>query len=72
MQKLEALLITVASDEHQLAEIKPRLHYLSNRLRIVLSGTNGQPNDAEEGSDDLNVASDDDMFELIDKELGSG
>ncbi|WP_313956512.1 SDR family NAD(P)-dependent oxidoreductase [Streptomyces sp. SAJ15] len=72
LQKLEAMLITVASDEERLAEIEPRLRYLSNRLRTVLSGAGGRPADADEGSgDDLDVASDDDIFELIDKELGS-
>ncbi|WP_433665368.1 SDR family NAD(P)-dependent oxidoreductase [Nocardia sp. CA-128927] len=71
LQKLEALLITVAGDEERLAEIEPRLRYLSNRLRTVLSGTNGHPDDADDEVDDFDVASDNEMFELIDKELGS-
>jgi acyl carrier protein len=72
LEKLESLLIAVASDERRLAEVEPRLRYLSNRLRTVLSGVNGHQNDAGEGSGyDLDVASDNEMFELIDRELGS-
>ncbi|AOR29815.1 hypothetical protein BFF78_00780 [Streptomyces fodineus] len=72
LQRLEAMLITVAGDERQLSEIEPRLRYLSNRLRNVLRGTGSQPTDAEERSDeDLDLVSDDDVFELIDKEFGS-
>jgi hypothetical protein len=72
LEKLESLLIAVASDERQFAEVEPRLRYLSNRLRTVLSGANGHQNVADEGSDDdLDMASDNEMFELIDRELGA-
>ncbi|MBH5333910.1 SDR family NAD(P)-dependent oxidoreductase [Streptomyces pactum] len=72
LQKLEAMLITVAADEARLAEVEPRLRYLGNRIRAVLSGTDTRPADADDMSDDdLDVVSDDDIFDLIDKELGS-
>ena len=72
LRRLEELLIAVAGDERRLTEIKPRLHYLSNRLRAVLSGAGGAPSDVDAGpADDLDVVSDDEMFDLIDKELGS-
>jgi acyl carrier protein len=72
LQKIEALLITVASDEQQLAEFEPRLRSFNNRLRSVLGGTKSHRNDADEGSDDvLDEVSDEEMFDLIDKELGS-
>ncbi|MDT3400851.1 hypothetical protein RKE29_30350, partial [Streptomyces sp. B1866] len=73
LQRLEGLLITVANDGDRLAEVEPRLRYLSNRLRTVLSAAGGsQPADTDQGADDdLDAVSDDDMFELIDKELGS-
>ena len=70
LRRLEDLLVAVAQDQQRLTEIKPRLHYLSKRLRAVLSGAGGEPA-AEDGPDgDLDL-SDDEMFDLIDKELGS-
>ncbi|MFD3466027.1 SDR family NAD(P)-dependent oxidoreductase [Streptomyces sp. NPDC058682] len=72
LQQLEALLITVSSDEERVAEIEPQLRYLSNRLRTVLNRAGSQPTVTDDVSDDdLDAASDDDIFELIDKELGS-
>ncbi|WP_405162984.1 SDR family NAD(P)-dependent oxidoreductase [Nocardia sp. NBC_01499] len=72
LRRLDALLITVASDADQLADIEPRLRYLSNRLRALLSGSNSPAADADgESAADFDVASDNEMFELIDKELGS-
>jgi acyl carrier protein len=71
LQQIEALLIAVASDERQLAEFEPRLRSFSNRLRTVLGGQMSQLSDAGEASDDyLDGVSDEEMFELIDKELG--
>ncbi|MFH8371865.1 SDR family NAD(P)-dependent oxidoreductase, partial [Streptomyces sp. NPDC018031] len=71
-RKLEAMLIAVSGDEEQFAQVEPRLRYLSNRLRTVLSGAESHTSDADEGADDaLDMVSDDEMFELIDKELGS-
>jgi NADPH:quinone reductase-like Zn-dependent oxidoreductase len=73
LQKLEAMLITVANDERQLAEFEPRLRSFSNRLWSVLGGTKSHRNDADEAADDdLDQVSDEDIFSLIDKELGSG
>jgi acyl carrier protein len=72
LRKIEDLLITVASDEQQLAAFAPRLRSFNNRLRSVLNGTNSHRDDPDEGSDDdLDAVSDEEMFELIDKELGS-
>ena len=60
----------MAQDQRQLTAIEPRLRYLSKRLRAVLSGAGGEPvtDDGPDGELDL---SDDEMFDLIDKELGS-
>ncbi len=71
LRRLEDMLVAVAQDERRLTEIKPRLHYLSKRLRAVLSGAGGDPIEAAGPDDDLDVVSDDEMFDLIDKELGS-
>ncbi|UQA90608.1 type I polyketide synthase [Streptomyces halobius] len=72
LRKLEELLIAVAGDERALAGIEPRLRYLSNRLRAVLGATGAEPSEGDaEPDDDLDVASDDEVFNLIDKELGS-
>ncbi|MBL1102794.1 SDR family NAD(P)-dependent oxidoreductase, partial [Streptomyces coffeae] len=72
LRGLEELLIRVADDEHGLAQIEPRLRYLSNRLRAVLSGVGGGASGMDVESDgDLDPVSDDEMFDLIDKELGS-
>ena len=73
LQRIEALLNTVAGDEQQLADLKPRLRSFNNRLRSILGGTTSNHRDeAEEGSGDvLDGVSDEDMFDLIDKEIGS-
>ncbi|MBW1600456.1 SDR family NAD(P)-dependent oxidoreductase, partial [Streptomyces sp. JJ38] len=72
LRGLEELLIRVAEDESGLAEIEPRLRYLSNRMRAVLSRVDGETGDGDAESDGgLDVVSDDEMFDLIDKELGS-
>ncbi|MFI1935572.1 phosphopantetheine-binding protein, partial [Streptomyces sp. NPDC020330] len=72
LQKIEALLVQVAGDEEQLATYEPRLRAFSNRLWSVLGGPAGQ-NDAvgEDPDAFLDGVSDAEMFELIDKELGS-
>ncbi|WP_432040680.1 SDR family NAD(P)-dependent oxidoreductase, partial [Streptomyces cucumeris] len=72
LRGLEELLIRVADDERGLAEIEPRLRYLGNRLRAVLSGVGEGVSGVDVESDgDLDPVSDDEMFDLIDKELGS-
>jgi acyl transferase domain-containing protein/NADPH:quinone reductase-like Zn-dependent oxidoreductase/acyl carrier protein len=71
LRRLEEMLVAVAADERRLTEIKPRLRYLSNRLRSLLSGAGAPSSDLADVDDDLDVVSDDEMFELIDKELGS-
>ncbi|MGC4750682.1 KR domain-containing protein, partial [Micromonospora sp. DT201] len=72
LQRVEALLTAVANDEQQLAEYGPRLRSLNNRLRFVLGATTGSRHEPEAGSnEDLDVVSDEEMFDLIDKELGA-
>ncbi|MFI9155915.1 SDR family NAD(P)-dependent oxidoreductase [Streptomyces sp. NPDC053367] len=75
LQRLEAFLIAVSADQRQLAqltEVEPRLRSLSNRLRTLLStATTGHDDTDDHLEDDLDFASDSDMFDLIDKELGS-
>ncbi|MEV6766972.1 phosphopantetheine-binding protein, partial [Streptomyces sp. NPDC051105] len=72
LQQIEALLTQVAGDERQLAELEPRLRAFSNRLWSVLGGPSGQSDGLDEDPDDfLDGVSDEEMFELIDKELGT-
>jgi NADPH:quinone reductase-like Zn-dependent oxidoreductase/acyl carrier protein len=69
LRKLEALLIEVGGDQQQLAEFEPRLRSFSNRLRTVLGAASGDVDEAPKR--DLDAVSDEDIFDLIDKELGS-
>ncbi|MGV4987466.1 SDR family NAD(P)-dependent oxidoreductase [Streptomyces sp. NRAIS4] len=72
LQRLEALLIAVSGDEQQLTGAEPRLRSLSNRLRTLLSATTtGHDDTGDTFEDDLDFVSDREMFDLIDKELGS-
>ncbi|MER6616582.1 SDR family NAD(P)-dependent oxidoreductase [Streptomyces xantholiticus] len=76
LQRLEALLIAVAGHEQQLAGAEPRLRSLSNRLRTLLSAAGSGHDDTDDTldddlDDDLDFVSDSEMFDLIDKELGS-
>nr|WP_070197213.1 type I polyketide synthase [Streptomyces oceani] len=71
-RRFQGLLAAVADDEQKLAEVEPRLRYLSNRLRDVLGRSGGAATDLDVGSEEeLDVVSDDDIFDLIDKEIGS-
>ncbi|MET9736494.1 KR domain-containing protein, partial [Streptomyces sp. NPDC006458] len=72
LQKVEALLNQLAGDSAQLAELEPRLRAFNNRLWSVLGGTASHRDEAEQDLvDDLDDVSDEEMFDLIDKELGS-
>ncbi|WP_151483658.1 type I polyketide synthase [Streptomyces albicerus] len=72
LQRLEALLIALSGHEQQLASAEPRLRSLSNRLRTLLSATgNGQDDTDDHLEEDLDFVSDSEMFDMIDKELGS-
>ncbi|MBS2965994.1 SDR family NAD(P)-dependent oxidoreductase [Actinocrinis puniceicyclus] len=72
LQKIEALLGAVAGDDQQLSRFEPRLRSFSNRLSSVLSTINSKrEDDAEVFADDLDGVSDEEIFQLIDKEIGS-
>ncbi|MEU8824622.1 SDR family NAD(P)-dependent oxidoreductase [Streptomyces sp. NPDC048636] len=72
LQRLEAVLITLSEQEQQLAGAEPRLRSLSNRLKTLLNATGGGHATTEDTlEDDLDFVSDSEMFDLIDKELGS-
>ncbi|MBB5940352.1 NADPH:quinone reductase-like Zn-dependent oxidoreductase/acyl carrier protein [Streptomyces zagrosensis] len=72
LQRLEALLIALSGHEQQLAGAEPRLRSLSNRLRTLLGHTgNGQDDTDDHLEEDLDFVSDSEMFDMIDKELGS-
>lgn len=72
LRQMEALL--ASGDESELAAFELRLRSLGNRLRSVLGamgGTGGGRDDTlVEDVDDLEGVSDDEIFELIDKEIG--
>ena len=69
LERVEVLLADVVADAHGREEVQQRLHVFNSRVQSMLSGANGdEPDDLDE---DLTLASDQEMFELIDKELGS-
>ncbi|MFC5891138.1 SDR family NAD(P)-dependent oxidoreductase, partial [Kitasatospora aburaviensis] len=72
LTRFEELLTAAVGDERVLAGIESRLRYLSNRMRVVLSGHDSQLDGTGTTADDeLDAVSDDEMFDLIDKELGA-
>lgn len=72
LRGLEHVLVAVAEDKEQLARLAPQLRYLNNRLREVLSVTTEVESPSDGTADGgFDVVSDDEMFDLIDKELGS-
>jgi acyl transferase domain-containing protein/NADPH:quinone reductase-like Zn-dependent oxidoreductase/acyl carrier protein len=72
LHRLESLLISLSGDEQQLVGAKPHMRSLSNRLLTILSAANGDLRDLDDDlEDDLTIVSDSEMFDLIDKELGS-
>ncbi|MEV7417051.1 SDR family NAD(P)-dependent oxidoreductase [Streptomyces sp. NPDC089919] len=69
IRQLESLL--AAGDGDDLAGFELRLRSLGNRLRTVLNGMGEDRDDTSfDGAADLDDVSDDDIFELIDKEIG--
>ncbi|MER7765057.1 type I polyketide synthase [Streptomyces sp. NPDC097619] len=67
--RLEALL--AAGSEEELLGHELRLRSLGNRLRGVLGGMDGARDEAlSEGLDDFDEVSDDDIFDMIDREIG--
>ncbi len=72
LRKIEALLTSVAADEEKLAGHRPLLRGFSNRLRSIIDGAPSRQDGADPEPDhDFDVVSDDDMFALIDRELGT-
>ncbi len=75
LRTIEDLLASIADDRDRLLDLEPRLRSLSDRLRSVLDGAGARPTGAygviDDEFEDLFAASDDEVFELIDKELGS-
>ncbi len=69
LKQMETLL--AAGDGRELVGYELRLRSLGNRLRSVLSGMDGDGDDPLiEGVDDFDEVSDDEIFDLIDKEIG--
>ncbi|MBW5422663.1 SDR family NAD(P)-dependent oxidoreductase [Streptomyces sp. BG9H] len=72
LQRLEALLIAVAGDAQQLGGAESRMRSLSNRLLTLLSATDTDQDDTEDNLEEsLDFVSNSEMFDMIDKELGS-
>ncbi|MEU9110188.1 SDR family NAD(P)-dependent oxidoreductase, partial [Streptomyces xanthophaeus] len=69
LKQMESLL--ASGDGKELIAYELRLRSLGNRLRSLLSGMDGDLDDALiEGVDDFDEVSDDEIFDLIDKEIG--
>ncbi|MFD7099894.1 SDR family NAD(P)-dependent oxidoreductase [Streptomyces xanthophaeus] len=69
LKQMESLL--ASGDGKELVAYELRLRSLGNRLRSLLSGMDGDLDDALiEGVDDFDEVSDDEIFDLIDKEIG--
>jgi acyl carrier protein len=68
LERVEALLADLAVDEHVREEARSRMRRFNARVQSVLLSTDGEPGDAES---DLAGASDEEMFELLDREIGS-
>ncbi|QKW11258.1 type I polyketide synthase [Streptomyces sp. NA04227] len=67
-------LVLASGDANELVAFELRLRSLGNRLRTVLSGidgdSGGELGDGGDEFDDLDDVSDDEIFDLIDKEIG--
>jgi len=71
LRRLEATLTSMA-DDHRITEIEPRLRIFSSRLSSVLSRDNGRRDSPDHDlAGDLRNVSDEEIFQLIDKEIGS-
>ncbi|WP_406423027.1 SDR family NAD(P)-dependent oxidoreductase [Streptomyces sp. NBC_00842] len=69
LRQMELLL--ASGEEDELIALELRLRSLGNRVRTVLSGMGGGRDDTlAEEVDDLDEVSDDEIFEMIDKEIG--
>ncbi|MDG4810891.1 SDR family NAD(P)-dependent oxidoreductase [Micromonospora sp. WMMD1120] len=72
LRRIETLLTQLSADPQLLAAAEPRLRGLSTRLRHVLNGADVPGEDiVPEMGDTFGDVSDEDMFALIDKELGT-
>ena len=64
-------LLLASGSQQELVAFELRLRSLGNRLRSALSGTDDAGVDSPiESVDDFDDVSDDEIFELIDKEIG--
>jgi acyl transferase domain-containing protein/acyl carrier protein len=70
---LEAMLASIADDEQARRRAAVRLRAVNARIRSFLNGTaNGEPGDGDRpAGEDLESVSDDELFEIIEKELGA-
>jgi NAD(P)-dependent dehydrogenase (short-subunit alcohol dehydrogenase family)/acyl carrier protein len=70
---LEAMLASIADDEQARRQADTRLRAVNARIRSFLSATaNGDPGDGDRpAGEDLESVSDDELFEIIEKELGA-
>jgi acyl transferase domain-containing protein/acyl carrier protein len=70
---LEAMLASIAGDEHARTRAEERLRMLNARIKSFLTGAaNGDAAGGEQpAEDDLESVSDDELFEIIEKEFGT-
>jgi acyl carrier protein len=66
LDKLDAVLASLARDDGERQRLEARLQGLSVRLQSMLAAES-----AGDGDEDLDAVSDDEIFEMIDKEFGS-
>jgi acyl carrier protein len=72
VDKLEAALASIAEDETARKRADARLRVLNARLRSFLSGAHrGSAGEDQPADDDLEQVSDDELFEIIEKEFGT-
>jgi acyl transferase domain-containing protein/acyl carrier protein len=72
VDKLEAALASIAEDETARKRADARLRVLNARLRSFLSGANrGSAGEDQPADEDLDQVSDDELFEIIEKEFGT-
>jgi short-subunit dehydrogenase/acyl carrier protein len=72
LDKVEAMLASVAGDEKARDRVEARLRALNARLHLLAEASNGDSTSGDApADDDLESASDEEILELIDREFGS-